>query len=201
MSERGLQIVAPYSLKGPILDTNHYSLSAGHPGGRKLRHKIRKDFYWRSLSVDCYATVWKVPQCTNNRINSRKNVTKLQVFPTTEPLSSVCIDCIGRFIRTPRKIENFLVITDRFTKLTKPVSMKRIFAAQVAKCFVNTWAFNYNTLSKLLSYNGGFLRQSISKTYVGSCQLDIASPQHTTTKRMDSLNITIGRCWHRYVRT
>ena len=123
-SDIGVQIVAPHSLKDRILHINHHSLLAGHPGGRKLYHKIRKDFYWPALAIDCSATVRKCPQCARNRIKLRKNVTELQLFPAKEPLSSVCIDILGEFMKTKRRNEYLLVITDRFSKRTKTVPMK-----------------------------------------------------------------------------
>ena len=96
------QIVAPHSLKERILYINHHAKLAGHPGGRKLYHNIRKDFYWPALAVDCYATVRRCPHCARNRIKLRQNATRLQLFPSKAPLSSVCIDILGEFIKTPR---------------------------------------------------------------------------------------------------
>ena len=85
----------------------------------------------------------------------RRNVEQLQLFPATEALTSVCIDILGEFIKTPRRNEYLLVITDRFTKLTKTIPMKGISAAEVAKCFVNEWVFNYGPPKELISDNGG----------------------------------------------
>ena len=78
-SGRGNQIVIPQCLKERVLLINHYSLLNGHPGGRKLYHKIRKDFYWPALAVDCYVTVRRCPHCAPNGITLRRNVEKLQL--------------------------------------------------------------------------------------------------------------------------
>ena len=51
-SDKGNQIVAPQSLKELILHIHHYPKLAGHPGGRKMYYKIRKDFYWPALALD-----------------------------------------------------------------------------------------------------------------------------------------------------
>ena len=117
--------------------------------------QIRKYWYWPALAVDCYIKVPNCPQCARNQIKLRRNVEQLQLFPATEQLTSVCIDILGEFIKTPRRNEYLLFITDRFTKLTKTIPMKGISAAEVGRCSVNEWVFNYGPLTELISDNGG----------------------------------------------
>ena len=176
--DKGEQIVVPHSLKQRILYINHHTLLAGHPGGRKLYYKIRKDFYWPALAVDCYATVRKCPHCARNRIKLRKNVEQLQLFPATEPLTSVCIDILGEFIKTQRRNEYLLVITDRYSKLTKTVPMKGISAAEVARHFVNSWVFNYGPPTELVADNGGCFT---SKFFIDVCRIMSIKNNFTTT--------------------
>ena len=177
-SDKGNQIVAPQSLKDRILHINHYPKLAGHPGGRKMYYKIRKDFYWPALAVDCYATVRRCPHCARNRIKLRRNATELQLFPATAPLTSVCIDVLGEFIKTKRGHEYLLVITDRFTKMTKTVPMKGISAAEVAKHFVNSWVFNYGPPEELISDNGGCFT---AKYFQDVCKLLNVKNSYTKT--------------------
>ena len=143
-----------------------------------MYHKIRKDFYWPSLAVDCYATVRKCPQCAKNRMKLRKNATKLQLFPATEPLTSVCIDILGPFIRTARRKEYLLVITDRFSEMKKTVPLKGVSAAEVAKAFVNTWVFNYGPPVELVSDNGTCFT---SKYFQDVCRIMSIQNNFTTT--------------------
>ena len=96
------QIVVPQELKKRVLFLNHYPSLAGHPGGRKLYHRIRRHFYWPALAIDCYATVRNCPDCARNIIKLRKNVGSLKLFPAKAPLESVCIDILGELIRRPR---------------------------------------------------------------------------------------------------
>ena len=60
------QVVVPHNLKKKVLHINHHTLLAGHPGGKKLYHRIRKDYYCPSLTVDCYTTVRLCPHCARN---------------------------------------------------------------------------------------------------------------------------------------
>lgn len=71
-------------------------------------------------------------------------------------MTSVCIYILSEFIRTQRKNEYLLVITDRYTKLTKTVLMNAVTAAEVVKDFITTWLFNYGPPEELIADNGDF---------------------------------------------
>lgn len=111
-------------------------------GSRNVYQRIRQNFYWPALEVDCYATVGKCPQCADNRLKIQKNATRLQQIPAEEPPSSVCIDFLGPFIRTSPRNENLLFITYRFSKMKKKIPMNLISVSEVAKQFVNSLVFN-----------------------------------------------------------
>ena len=176
--DKGNQIVAPHSLKKKILHVHHLSLLASHPGGRKMYYQIRKDWYWPALAVECYATVRNCPHCAKNRIKLRKNVKPLQLFPATEPLASVCIDILGEFITTRRRNKYLLVMTDRFTKLTKTAPMKGISAAEVARTFVDNWVFNYGPPTEVISDNGSCFA---SRFFLDVCRILSIKNHFTTT--------------------
>lgn len=150
------QIVIPHSLKQRVLHIHHYARLAGHPGGRKLYQSIRKNMYWPALAVDCYATVRRCPTCAKNRIKLREHAQPLQLFPASGRLESVAIDALGELIKTARGNQYLLVISDRFTKLIKTVSLKGLSAAEIANAFVNHWVFNYGPPSELLADNGKY---------------------------------------------
>lgn len=103
-TDKGIQIATPCSMNESIWYDNYCFLMAAHPGGRKLYYKIRKDFYQPELLVNCYATVRKCPHYALKRLKVRKDVMRLPLLPSKEPLKSVsCIDTFGAFIRTLRK--------------------------------------------------------------------------------------------------
>lgn len=111
-------------MKGLILSINDCSLLAGHSGCRKIYYKIRKDLYWTELAVNFNSTLRNFSHCTPNQLKLRKNFTRLQIFPSNERLKSVRSDILGQFIRTLRKNEHLLVITDRFSKMATAIPMK-----------------------------------------------------------------------------
>ena len=96
----------------------------------------------------------------------RKRTNPLALFPATEPLRDLSIDILGPLTRTKRHFRFVLVITDRFTKLTQAVPLRKINALNVAIAFVEHWVFKYGPPRTLISDNG---RQFASKFFLRVC--------------------------------
>ena len=149
------QIVIPLTLRNRLLHLAHYPKQAGHPGGRKMFYTLRKYYYWPSMSIDVYNTVKQCEACAKESIRLRKIAAKLKLFPATFPLESVALDYVGPLPRTYRGHTHLLVITDRYTKLTRTVPLKNPSAKETARAFCTHWAFVYGPPVTLLSDNGG----------------------------------------------
>lgn len=149
MVEMNPQIVVPFTLRARILETSHYAKLAGHPGERKLYYSLRRHFYWPSMAVDTYGVVRQCATCARNRIKLRKHAAALKLFPARAPLEFVVIDILGELVKTPRGNRYLLVMTDRYTKLTKVVPLKQITAPLVAQEFVTHWVYNYGANTDL----------------------------------------------------
>eukprot|EP00171_Calliarthron_tuberculosum_P013936 IDg13936t1 len=80
----------------------------------------------------------------------------LRLFPPKGPLQDVAIDLLGPLQKSARGHTHLLVISDRFTKLTKtvPLFARQLKAWDVAKAFVVHWVFCYGPPVTLLSDNG-----------------------------------------------
>lgn len=154
-SDKRIQIFVSDSMKQPILYINHYSLLADRSRGRKLQFKIRKDFYCPSLAVDCYENVRKFQNSAEKRSKLRKNLTRLQHFPAKESLTSVCVHILSPFIHRSRKNEQLLLVTIRFSNMTKTKPIKGISSTKVSKHFANSCVFNYDSPEEVVHDNGG----------------------------------------------
>lgn len=58
------------------------------------------------------------------------------------------------------------MITDRFSKLVKPVLLNRITSNAVAQAFVTHWVFVYGPLVQLLADNGSQFASKFSQAFV-----------------------------------
>ena len=172
------QIVVPHVLKARVLHIHHYSRLAAHPGGRRLYYSLRRHMYWPSMAVDCYAIVRKCSTCAKNRIKLRQRSNPLQLFPPAGPLESVAIDVFGPLLVTARGNQYLLMISDRYSKLTKSVPMKSISAEAVARAFTDEWALTYGPPKDLLSDNGGCFN---SKFFTSVCTILNVMNKFTTT--------------------
>ena len=149
-----LQVIVPASLRKRLLDIAHDAPTAGHPGRAKLYQTMRRVFYWPSMTVDIHHKVEGCTLCAKNRIKEQRNVYPMRLFPATKPLEYVAMDILGPLPRTKHGMRFILVITDRFTKLTKTEPLRTITSLAVARAFCKAWVFNYGPPKVLLTDNG-----------------------------------------------
>jgi hypothetical protein len=87
---------------------------------------IRKTFFWPRIAEDVYETVRQCDLCVRNRISEKRKTNPLKLFPANGPLESVSMDILGPL--PPTKPENrfLLVISDRYSKVTKTVPLQQL---------------------------------------------------------------------------
>ena len=172
------QLLIPRSLQPRVLQLSHYAKMAGHPGGRRLYHFLKRNFYWPSMSLDCYGVSRNCVQCARNRVRLRRGSKEMQLFPAQRPLECVAIDILGPLIKSERGYRFVLVITDRFSKLVRTVPMKKVSAFAVAQAFVREWVFTYGPPAFVLSDNGS---QFKAKFFQNVCRILSVQNLFTTT--------------------
>jgi transposase InsO family protein len=151
---------------------------------------------------DVEETVRQCNSCPKNRVQERKRVSLLKLFPATEPLEFVAIDILGPLPKTVHGNRYLLVITDRFSKLTRTIPVRTTNALAVAKAFCAHWVFAYGPPKFLPSDNGP---QFVAKFFLKVCrELSIAkvfttahSPQ--TDGQVERFNRTILNALRTYV--
>ena len=148
------QIVIPENLRPRVLDLAHYLKLAGHPGQTRMCHHVGSTYYWPQMAADIYQSVRTCNACAKNRVKLRKRTHPLRLFPAQRPLESLSIDILGPLTKTKKGHRFLLVITDRFTKLTQVIPVRRIDAYTVAVAFVEACIFKYGPPKTLTSDNG-----------------------------------------------
>ena len=118
--EAGVEpIVLPDTLRPRVLYLAHHARLAGHPGQTRMYYHVWRTYYWPHMAADIFATVRNCTTCAKNRLKLRKRTNTLKLFPATKPLASLCIDILGPLTKSKKENVFLLVITDRFTKLTR----------------------------------------------------------------------------------
>jgi Integrase zinc binding domain len=152
--DRFEQILVPMALRPRVIYLEHYPRSADHPGVTKMFRSMRKRYFWKNMYREIEDAVRSCEQCARNNVQERIRVNKMQLFTAHEPLEFVAIDILGPPTKTPHGNRFLLVISDRFSKLTRTIPMRTTTALAVAKAFCTHWVFSYGPSRYLLSCNG-----------------------------------------------
>ena len=120
------------------------------------------------MAADVYKTLRTCNAFDKNRVKLRKRMHPLRLFPARSPLEALSIDILGPLTKTKKGYRFLLVVTDRLTKLTQVIPLRRIDVYTVAVAFVEHWIFNYGPPKTLISDNG---KQFASKFFQAVCSL------------------------------
>ena len=162
-----VQIVVPKSLQARVLHLEHFPRTAGHPGVSRMFRSLRRRFFWPRMAVDVADTIRQCDVCSRNRIKERTRTSYLKLFPASSPLTYVSIDILGPLPKTNHGNRFLLVMTDRFSKLTRTVPLRSTSAYAVAKAFCDHWVFTYGPPCHVLTDNGP---QFASKFFLATCR-------------------------------
>jgi transposase InsO family protein len=110
-------------------------------------------------------TVRHYTVCAKNGVTERTSFLKL--FPASVPLEFVVMDILGPLPKHEHGNRLLLVISDRFSKLTRTVPLRTITALGVAKAFCDAWVFSYEPPRYLITDKG---TQFYAKVFLAVCR-------------------------------
>jgi hypothetical protein len=94
-----------------------------------------KRYFWLNVYKDFEETVRQCAQCAQNLVQWQRKIILMDLIPANEPLAFVAIDILGPLPKTVHGNRFLLVISDRFSKLTKTIPMRTTTALAVAEAF------------------------------------------------------------------
>jgi hypothetical protein len=196
------QIVVPETLRERVMKLSHQPQASAHPGHARMYWSLRSQFVWIGMSNGVTRVLNECPTCCQARLKRQGRTRKLKLIPPTCALEQVAIDILGSLPVTSRGHRYVLVMTDRFSKLTRAIPLKGITAAEVALAFVEVWVASYGVPSFLLSDNGS---QFVSKLFqrvaqlLGITQLFTSPYYPSCNGQVERFNSTILDKLRRYV--
>ena len=137
-----------------MLDLSHHTILAGHPGQTRMNRHIPETYYWLQMAADIYKRIHNCTTSAKNRVKIRKRTHPLRIFPATRRLEFLAIDILGPSTKTKKGHRFLLLMSDRFSKLTHVVPLRRIDGYTVEVAFVEAWVFKYGPPKTLISDNG-----------------------------------------------
>jgi transposase InsO family protein len=164
-----LQIVMPTEFQERCLSLCHLPKIAGHPGSTKMYTQMRKLFYWPRMAIDINRYVSSCPSCVKKSLRVSRKTMKLQLFPPSSPMEFIAMHILGPLTQTDKGNRFLLVVTDRFSKLTRAYPLASTTADVVAKTLFDGWvAAGYGIPQVLLTDNG---TQFVSKFFQSFCRI------------------------------
>ena len=113
------RVVVPQltNLREEILREFHYSRFAVHPGGTKMYHDLRLQYYWSGMKRHVGDFVRRCLTCQQIKAEHHKPVGLLQPYEVVEwKWEHVTMDFVTHFPRTPWRQDTIWVIVDQITK-------------------------------------------------------------------------------------
>ena len=95
------------------------------------------------MASDAFSTVRNCTSCTATRRTLVKNQKDLKLIPAAGLLAFVAMDLPGPLPKTAHGNQHVLVITDRFTKLTRSIPLRTATASVVGNAFLDNWVYVY----------------------------------------------------------
>lgn len=136
---------------------------AGHLGDRKINDSMRRELYWPQKEKDMYNTVINSSVCARNSSRQRLK-TKLQHFRESGTLEFVVVDILWPLPRTTTGNQYFILITDRFLKLTGAIPASNTIATDVANVLFKSWIISYGVPMHVLMDNNVQLTSGLFAT-------------------------------------
>jgi len=196
------QVVVPTSLQEQFLHLEHDATLAGHPGESRMYTAMRRYYYWDGKAADVVSYVRKCDSCARQRVCPLARRSPLTLFPASVPFQDIAVDLYGPLERTAAGHRFILVITDRFTKLVRAISMDGASAVDSASVVLDFWVGAYGPPDRLLSDGGP---QFTSHFWGQVCNLlsiepKVTSPSHLQTKgQTEQFNRTMHTILNHYV--
>lgn len=130
---------------------DHNPKTTGHPGVQRMYIAMKRSFYWESYLYDF---VRQRPPCAKNRLQERRHMSPMTLFPPKEPLTEVGIDILGPVLNKVDGNRYVSVMSDRFSKLTRTVALRRVTAITVASALLTALVAAYGPPEYVLSDHG-----------------------------------------------
>lgn len=105
------------------------------------------------MADDVYFTMADPQSCAAQGTKARHKES-LRLFPSAVLLEFMAIDILGPLPATKSGNQHEIVLTNRYTKLTRTILVTKVISMGAAAVFLDNWVIPYGISTNLLTYNG-----------------------------------------------
>ena len=186
-------LVVPASMRALVLNHQHDTRMAGHPGAKRTEKRIRQRYFWKSLKEDVRLYVDSCVICKTMKPPTQRKMGLLRSLESaTAPLERVGIDKMGPIANSANGFAYIFVIVDYCSRYTFTEPVRDGTSATSLQVFKN-FVLKFGLPKEVLSDNGPEFKGDFERAVKSHCRLSHSTPRHPQTNGMvERLNRTLS---------
>jgi transposase InsO family protein len=131
--------------------------------------ELRELFYWPRMAIDINRYVSSCASSVKKSLRVARKTMKLKLFLPSAPMEYISMDILGPLTKKDKGNRFLLMVSDRFSKLTRAHPLASTTAEIVAKTIFDGWvAAGYGIPQVLMTDNG---TKFVSKFFQSFCRI------------------------------
>jgi hypothetical protein len=160
------QLLVPKTLVKEVIELNHDSICAAHPGKKRTLEILCIRYYWPKMRQDVESYVRECDNC-HRRKQGREYIAPLgEVRQPTYPFEITSMDICGTYPLTPRKNKYLLTFIDHVTKYAEAIPIADMSAETSARAYATQIVARHGSGSSLVTDKGRYSPQCFSRKHV-----------------------------------
>lgn len=189
------RMVIPSSMVGELLRVHHDAPCAGHPGARKTRQRVAKQYFWRGMRRDIVEYCRACKSCSLRKTPKGRRPAPFQEFgQLSSPFERTAMDIVGPLPVTTAGSKYILVFVDHLTRFAEAFPMPDQKAETVARMFVEGVVLRHGVPDQLLTDQGAnFTSRLMKEVYesLGISKLQTTAYHPECNGAVERLNQTV----------
>ena len=185
-----LQLVVPQKKKFDVIHYYHDILTGAHLGAEHTLERIKRSFYWPSMSKEISHYCKTCNACVSRKSGQKQHQAPLGQYLAGEAMERVALDILGPLSVSTKGNSYILVMTDCFTKWTEALAIPDQEAYTIITAFENEFVCRFGTPLQKHSEQG---RNFESKAFKEMCKI-----LHIDNTRTNSMRPQANGCVERF---